>query len=200
MIRRTALAERTRSSRALQTGPGGEPRLAAIRERFFAPGGRPEGARYRGVPFLGLANEPWVDDLILAAAFAEVWLAKEGHSGAVGLNLLTKIQLPTLPTLLGAMLAGATLFFGLRHTHFHTALPLHPAGYPLALSFAMNYFWFSFLVSWLIKVAVLRFGGREAHRMTTRLMLGVLLGDYVTGSVWSLLGLALQMPLYKTFI
>src|SRR5690606_20763268 len=38
--------------------------------------------------------------------FVEVDLAKEGHDGKVGMNLLAKIQLPTLPALYGAMLAG----------------------------------------------------------------------------------------------
>ena len=45
-------------------------------------------------------------DLTVAAAFAEVYLAKEGHDGAVGINLLEKIQLPNPATLYGAMLAG----------------------------------------------------------------------------------------------
>jgi NAD(P)H-dependent flavin oxidoreductase YrpB (nitropropane dioxygenase family) len=36
----------------------------------------------------------------------EVFLAKEGHRGLVGINFLEKIQLPTLPSLYGAMLAG----------------------------------------------------------------------------------------------
>jgi nitronate monooxygenase len=35
-----------------------------------------------------------------------VWLAKRGHKGPVGINLLTKVQMPTLPSLYGAMLAG----------------------------------------------------------------------------------------------
>ena len=39
-------------------------------------------------------------------AFAEVWLAKEGHDGPVGINLLEKIQLATPSALYGAMLAG----------------------------------------------------------------------------------------------
>ena len=38
--------------------------------------------------------------------FVEVWLAKEGHSGKVGINLLTKVQMPNLASLYGAMLAG----------------------------------------------------------------------------------------------
>jgi len=35
-----------------------------------------------------------------------VFLAKEGHDGLVGINYLEKIQLPTLPSLYGAMLAN----------------------------------------------------------------------------------------------
>ena len=38
--------------------------------------------------------------------FAEVWLAKEGHDGVVGINCLEKIQLATPTALLGAMLGG----------------------------------------------------------------------------------------------
>ncbi|MDV7401216.1 hypothetical protein RZS08_57900, partial [Arthrospira platensis SPKY1] len=44
--------------------------------------------------------------MTVAANFAEVWLAREGHEHPVGINLLTKVQLPTLPSLYGAMLAG----------------------------------------------------------------------------------------------
>jgi nitronate monooxygenase len=42
----------------------------------------------------------------IAANFVEVFLAKEGHDRPVGINLLTKIQLPTLASLYGGMLAG----------------------------------------------------------------------------------------------
>ena len=47
-----------------------------------------------------------LNELTVVAAFVQVALAKEGHDGVVGINLLEKIQLPTLPTLYGAMLAG----------------------------------------------------------------------------------------------
>jgi NAD(P)H-dependent flavin oxidoreductase YrpB (nitropropane dioxygenase family) len=40
------------------------------------------------------------------ANFVEVYLAKEGHDGQVGINLLTKVQMPNLASLYGAMLAG----------------------------------------------------------------------------------------------
>jgi NAD(P)H-dependent flavin oxidoreductase YrpB (nitropropane dioxygenase family) len=42
----------------------------------------------------------------MLAAFVEVYLAKEGHESLVGMNLLTKVQLPNLALLYGAMLAG----------------------------------------------------------------------------------------------
>ncbi len=44
--------------------------------------------------------------LIVLANFVEVYLAKGGHGGVVGINYLHKIQFPTLPSLYGAMLAG----------------------------------------------------------------------------------------------
>ncbi len=47
-----------------------------------------------------------LEELTVLAAFAEVWLAKEGHPYPVGINLLEKIQMPTMATLYGAMLAG----------------------------------------------------------------------------------------------
>ncbi len=47
-----------------------------------------------------------LEALTAAAAFVEVWLAREGHGGPVGINLLEKIQMPLMATLYGAMLAG----------------------------------------------------------------------------------------------
>jgi len=47
-----------------------------------------------------------MNELAIASAFSEIALAKERHSSPVGINLLEKIQLMHLPTLLGAMMAG----------------------------------------------------------------------------------------------
>ena len=52
-------------------------------------------------------NQPEeLTELMVIANFVEVYLAKKGHDGLIGINLLEKIQLPTLPSLYGAMLAG----------------------------------------------------------------------------------------------
>lgn len=40
---------------------------------------------------------PELIELTVAGNFAEVWLAKEGHTGLVGISFLHKVQLPLLP-------------------------------------------------------------------------------------------------------
>lgn len=55
---------------------------------------------------LPLTLSPDVVELLIATGFAEVWLAKEGHSGRIFINFLNKIELPLLYVLYGAMLAG----------------------------------------------------------------------------------------------
>ena len=76
------------------------------RLRYFFPAGRPAGVPYRALPMYKQVVRPARDELTMLAAFVEVWLAKEGHYGPVGINLLTKVQMPNLATLYGAMLAG----------------------------------------------------------------------------------------------
>jgi NAD(P)H-dependent flavin oxidoreductase YrpB (nitropropane dioxygenase family) len=53
-----------------------------------------------------LRPRPALVELTVLANFVEVFLAKEGHDGPVGINYLEKIQLPTLPSIFGAMLAN----------------------------------------------------------------------------------------------
>ncbi|MBU0929410.1 MAG: nitronate monooxygenase [Spirochaetes bacterium] len=50
--------------------------------------------------------DPRVDELTVVANFVEVFLAREGHGGAVGINYLEKVQLPNPAAIYGAMLAG----------------------------------------------------------------------------------------------
>ena len=91
--------------RALAHFPG---RAAAERivARYFVPGGLDPAQPFRPVPRLGLRPSQARTELIVAANFAEVFLAREGHDGTVGINYLEKIQLATPAAIYGAMLAG----------------------------------------------------------------------------------------------
>ena len=105
-------------ARRLQLGdPGGHMRRALeafplrdvatrILDKYFVEGGKGEDERFVTKPMVGHKQSDGTQDLIVAANFVEVWLAKEGHSNPVGVNFLEKIQVPTLPSLYGAMLAG----------------------------------------------------------------------------------------------
>ena len=77
-----------------------------ILDTYFKPEGLPAGSSYAAVPMPGAHSSNAFNELTVAANFVEVFLAKENHSGLVGLNLLHKIQFATLPSLYGAMLAG----------------------------------------------------------------------------------------------
>ena len=79
---------------------------AAVLRRYFRPGGRPDGIPYAMLPMYRLGVARSREQITMLANFVEVWLAREGHDGLVGLNLLTKLQLPTLAALYGSMLAG----------------------------------------------------------------------------------------------
>ena len=80
--------------------------VARVWDSFYVPGGKPPDAPFKGAPMPSLHPGQAFLDLAVMAAYTEVYLAKEGHGGPIGINLLEKIQLPTLPTLFGAMLAG----------------------------------------------------------------------------------------------
>ncbi|MFI1454905.1 hypothetical protein [Streptomyces roseus] len=60
----------------------------------------------RTTPRLRAAGGAPAEVLTVLGNFAEVWLAKEGHDGVVGVNCLEKIQLATAPAMFGAILAG----------------------------------------------------------------------------------------------
>ena len=76
-----------------------------VLRKYFKPEGRAEGEAYTAIPMYRQVVSKVRDQLTMLASFVEVWLAKEGHDGVVGVNLLTKVQMPNLATLYGAMLA-----------------------------------------------------------------------------------------------
>ncbi|VAW06245.1 Enoyl-[acyl-carrier-protein] reductase [FMN], partial [hydrothermal vent metagenome] len=105
-------------ARRLQVGdPGGHMRraLAAfpipeiasrIMDRYFIEGGKAPDTRFVAKPMVSHKRSRKAEELLVASNFVEVFLAKEGHPNAVGINFLEKVQVPTIPSLYGAMLAG----------------------------------------------------------------------------------------------
>ncbi len=106
MVRRLQTGDRGgHVRRALDVFPLGET-AERIVERYYVAGGKADGQAYLPKPMPCIYPSRWAEELLVAANFVEIFLAKEGHDGQVGINYLEKIQLPTLPSIYGAMLAG----------------------------------------------------------------------------------------------
>lgn len=74
-------------------------------DRFHVPGGKNETEHFKRTPMFTLDPPVGLQELTILANFVEVFLAKEGHDGSVGINYLESIQLPNLYSFYGAMLA-----------------------------------------------------------------------------------------------
>ena len=64
------------------------------------------GQPFRPTPQMGLRASKSREELTVVANFVEIYLARRGHDGPVGINYLEKIQLATPSSVYGAMLAG----------------------------------------------------------------------------------------------
>ncbi len=91
--------------RAMQEFPIHGVAESLLRRYYLAPGER-GNTPYKPLPMYRRSVTLVRQQVTMMANFVEVWLAKEGHGGVVGINLLTKVQMPNLPSLYGAMLAG----------------------------------------------------------------------------------------------
>jgi hypothetical protein len=126
------------------------------------------------------------------------WVGWESYN-----RLATWLNVPqsTNATHVKAMVVGAGLVATLRWLRTGmVSFPFHPAGYALAISFAMDYFWFAFFISWALKAAIVRYTGMTGHRKAIPFFTGLILGDYVVGSLWAIIGPVLGKQTYKVFI
>jgi nitronate monooxygenase len=76
-----------------------------VLKTYFIEGGKKADVPYLRAPLFSVNSPLALLQLTVVSSFVEVWLAKEGHDGLVGCNLLEKVHLPNLPCLYGAMLA-----------------------------------------------------------------------------------------------
>ena len=105
-------------ARKLQQGdPGGHLRRAlssfpspaiseSILRRYYISGGKRARESFRRTPLPSAPLRQDLEELLIAANYCEVFLAREDHDGLIGINYLEKIQTTLLPSLYGALLAG----------------------------------------------------------------------------------------------
>ncbi|MBM3474079.1 MAG: hypothetical protein FJX75_12490 [Armatimonadetes bacterium] len=75
--------------------------------------------------------------------------------------------------------------------------PFHPAGFAVSGSWSMALFAPSIFAAWLLKAVLLRYRGMTSYRPATFFFYGLILGEFVAGTGWGILGNWMQRPMYN---
>jgi len=75
--------------------------------------------------------------------------------------------------------------------------PFHPVGYVMAHTGASYSFWAHYIFAWTAKFLILRYGGMRLYRRALPFVVGVILGDIATQTLWSLFASLLGWPVYQ---
>lgn len=96
-----------------------------------------------------------------------------------------------------AVLVGAALTWGMQWARTRVLIwPFHPIGYALQAGWLMPNIWSCLLIAWVLKLAILRYGGLAGYRRLMPFFLGLMLGEYTVQGAWALVGVLLQIPTY----
>jgi hypothetical protein len=79
------------------------------------------------------------------------------------------------------------------------AWPLHPVGLVMLSSYSLSAFWASFFLAWLLKAAVIRFGGYSLYNRTRPFAIGLITGESLAAATWLLTAIVrsqLNLPFF----
>lgn len=87
-------------------------------------------------------------------------------------------------------LAGAAVMTGLVICYHRIYWwPIHPIGYLTAYSSAMRILWISFFLGWLCNALCMRYGGVSLFKKLRYFFIGLIIGDFLMGGIWAVIGL-----------
>ncbi len=66
--------------------------------------------------------------------------------------------------------------------------PFHPLGFAVSTSYSIGTLWLPMLIAWAAKLIALRAGGLRSYRVVLDFFLGLLLGDFIMGCLWPIIG------------
>jgi hypothetical protein len=107
-------------------------------------------------------------------------------------NIYSLIETPVRPGqwVLIFSAVGAAVMLGLVICyHRFYWWPLHPIGYLTAYSSSMRILWFSFFIGWLSNAICMRYGGVVLFKKLQYFFIGLIVGDFLMGGMWALVGL-----------
>ena len=75
--------------------------------------------------------------------------------------------------------------------------PLHPLAFAVTSSWEINLVWGPLFLAWLFKSLILRYGGRGGFHKALPFFIGLMLGQFVVGSIWNIYGISVGLPTYQ---
>jgi hypothetical protein len=100
-----------------------------------------------------------------------------------------------LAAVFGAIILGGLQWMRIAFVGF----PLNPSAFAFAMTYAIDFFWLDFMLAWAFKGLILRYGGMRLYRRAMPFFLGLILGEFVTSSFWTIVGAVMGLQLYRTF-
>jgi len=105
---------------------------------------------------------------------------------------------------LGNFRAGMAIAVGFLSASFlqfmrvrFTWWPFHPLAYAVTSAWEMNLVWMPLFLAWLCKSVILRYGGRLGFQRSIPFFIGLMLGQFVVGSLLNIYGIIMQVPTYQ---
>ncbi len=78
--------------------------------------------------------------------------------------------------------------------------PFHPAGYALGMAFGLDYIWCPIMISWALKSFILRIYGLKGYRWAMPFFVGLVLGEFAVGGLWSCIRGLSGIPTYSFYL
>lgn len=136
---------------------------------------------------------------VIGAESAKSAGAIRGFGSQTWGQLATWLRVPSDPdpaagTAIGAGFLVALALFMIRIRF--VGFPLHPVGYGISSTWSMGTVWLPLAVAWAIKRTIVSRGGLRGYRAALPFFLGVLFGDFVSGAIANLIGVAGEFKPY----
>ncbi len=110
---------------------------------------------------------------------------------------LTVPQKPSLPAALAIVSGTAFTLLLLTMRLRFLWWPFHPVGYAISSSILMGLLWVPMLIAWLFKILLMRYAGARSYRRAIPFFFGLILGEFVVGSLWTVVGMIGRFPTYR---
>ena len=75
--------------------------------------------------------------------------------------------------------------------------PFHPLAYAVSGSWEMNLVWVPLLIAYVVKLVIFRYGGIQSYRNSLPFFYGLILGQFIPGSLLNIWGIATGTPTYQ---